>query len=233
VKIMFASLGAYGHLYPMMPLALACAEADHEVVIATGEPFLQRLSLTTVPGYPQHLELDWVIRESRRRHPDLHADEFILATFADVLAEKVAPTMIEQCQRLRPDLVIYEGYRRGRGSQCVGHSRRRVRDRTDDHVLHRLAFDDGRLPARRLAEAGLYAARAERLARGYHDQSDAAEYRAGRDAGSDDSDQIRCLQRVQCWCTGVVSVSAYPATHVPDPWHGVVRGGRGAEPGDQ
>jgi UDP:flavonoid glycosyltransferase YjiC (YdhE family) len=23
VKIMFASLGAYGHLYPMMPLALA------------------------------------------------------------------------------------------------------------------------------------------------------------------------------------------------------------------
>jgi hypothetical protein len=27
VKIMFASLGAYGHLYPMMPLALACAAA--------------------------------------------------------------------------------------------------------------------------------------------------------------------------------------------------------------
>src|SRR5215211_3578296 len=130
---MFASLGAYGHLYPMMPLALVCAEADHEVVIATGEPFLQRLSLTTVPGYPQNLELDWVIRESRRRHPDLHADEFILATFADVVAEKVAPTMIEQCQLLRPDLVIYEGMaRRGRGSQCVGHSRSRVRDRADD-----------------------------------------------------------------------------------------------------
>ena len=47
---MFASLGAYGHLYPMMPLALACADAGHEAVIATGEPFLGRLPLGTVPG---------------------------------------------------------------------------------------------------------------------------------------------------------------------------------------
>jgi UDP:flavonoid glycosyltransferase YjiC (YdhE family) len=35
VKIMFASLGAYGHLYPMMPLALACADAGHKTVIAS------------------------------------------------------------------------------------------------------------------------------------------------------------------------------------------------------
>ena len=47
---MFASLGAYGHLYPMMPLALACADAGHETVIATGPPFLERLPLPTVPG---------------------------------------------------------------------------------------------------------------------------------------------------------------------------------------
>ena len=39
VKIMFASLGAYGHLYPMMPLAIACADAGQEVLIATGKPF--------------------------------------------------------------------------------------------------------------------------------------------------------------------------------------------------
>jgi len=58
VKIMFASLGAYGHLYPMMPLALACADAGHEVAIATGKPFLGRLPLPTVPGYPTDLELD-------------------------------------------------------------------------------------------------------------------------------------------------------------------------------
>jgi hypothetical protein len=50
VKIMFAPLGAYGHLYPMMPLALACADAGHDVMIATGKPFLDRLPLPTSPA---------------------------------------------------------------------------------------------------------------------------------------------------------------------------------------
>src|SRR5688500_1536495 len=81
VKIMFASLGAYGHLYPMMPLALAFADAGHEAVIASGPPFLGRLPLLTVPGYPSDLELDWAIQEARRRHPDLHDQDFSMAMF--------------------------------------------------------------------------------------------------------------------------------------------------------
>ena len=112
---MFASLGAYGHLYPMMPLALACADAGHEAVIATGPPFLGRLPLPTVPGYPPSLELDWVIQEARRRHPDLHDQDFSMAMFADVTAEFVAPTIIEQCERERPDLVIFEATNAGAG----------------------------------------------------------------------------------------------------------------------
>jgi UDP:flavonoid glycosyltransferase YjiC (YdhE family) len=115
VKIMFASLGAYGHLYPMMPLALAFADAGHEAVIASGPPFLRRLPLPTVPGYPPDLELDWAIEEARRRHPELHGQDFSMVMFADVTAEAVAPTMIEQCERLRPDLVIYEAMNTGGG----------------------------------------------------------------------------------------------------------------------
>jgi UDP:flavonoid glycosyltransferase YjiC (YdhE family) len=115
VKIMFASLGAYGHLYPVMPLALASAAAGHETVIAVGPPFLGRLPLPTIPGYPPELELDWAIQEARRRHPDLHDQEFSMAMFADVAAENVAPTMIKQCEQLRPDLVIYEGMDTGAG----------------------------------------------------------------------------------------------------------------------
>ena len=38
-----------------------------------------------------------------------------MAMFADVTAESVAPTMIEQCERLRPDLVIYEAMNTGAG----------------------------------------------------------------------------------------------------------------------
>jgi hypothetical protein len=84
VKIMFASLGAYGHLHPMMPLALACGDAGHKAVIASGPPFLGRLPLPTVPGYPPSLELDGAIQEPRRRHPDPHDQDFSMAMFADV-----------------------------------------------------------------------------------------------------------------------------------------------------
>jgi hypothetical protein len=99
----------------MMPLALACADAGHEAVIATGPPFLGRLPLPTVPGYPPQLELDWAIQETRRRHPDLHDQDFSMAMFADVTAEFAAPTMIEQCERFRPDLVVYEAMFTGTG----------------------------------------------------------------------------------------------------------------------
>jgi UDP:flavonoid glycosyltransferase YjiC (YdhE family) len=38
-----------------------------------------------------------------------------MAMFADVTAEHVAQTMIEQCQRMSPDLVTYEGMNTGAG----------------------------------------------------------------------------------------------------------------------
>ena len=38
-----------------------------------------------------------------------------MAMFADVTAEQVAPAMIEQCERTRPDLVIFEGMDTGAG----------------------------------------------------------------------------------------------------------------------
>jgi hypothetical protein len=59
--------------------------------------------------------LDWAIQEARRRHPDLHDEDLSMAMFADVTAESVAPTMIEQCERVRPDLVIYEAMNTGAG----------------------------------------------------------------------------------------------------------------------
>jgi UDP:flavonoid glycosyltransferase YjiC (YdhE family) len=115
VKILIASLGAYGHLYPMMPLALACADAGHEVVVATGEPFLGRLPLPSVPAYPPELTLGWSFEETRRRHPELTGSDLSMAMFADVAAESVAPTVVEQCERLKPDLVVYEAMNTGAG----------------------------------------------------------------------------------------------------------------------
>ena len=114
VKILFAAIGAYGHLYPMMPLALAAAEAGHQVTIATGGPFLDRLPLPTVPAYTD-LALEDVEAETRRRHPDASGMDLSAALFADVAAGHIGPVMIENCERLEPDLVVYEVLNTGAG----------------------------------------------------------------------------------------------------------------------
>src|SRR6266704_1599756 len=75
VRIVFAAMPAYGHLYPLMPLALAAADTGHEVVVATGAPFLGRLPLPTVSGFEPEatLTLSGVEDEVHRRYPELRA----------------------------------------------------------------------------------------------------------------------------------------------------------------
>ena len=48
VKVVLASLPAFGHLYPLVPLALALERAGATVVFATGEEFASRLPARTV-----------------------------------------------------------------------------------------------------------------------------------------------------------------------------------------
>ncbi len=44
MKILFCTLPAYGHVYPVMPLALAARDAGHEVTVATTGNFVPRLA---------------------------------------------------------------------------------------------------------------------------------------------------------------------------------------------
>ena len=50
MRIVFASIGAHGHLYPLVPLALAARDLGHDVVVATSKQFhpgLERAGLET------------------------------------------------------------------------------------------------------------------------------------------------------------------------------------------
>ena len=115
MRIVFASISAYGHLYPMMPLALACAEAGHDVTVAIGEPFLGRLPLRTVRGVPGGVDLDWVVRETKRRHPEVEGFELSVAMFGDTTADLISATLIPTFQEMQPDLVVYEAMNVGAG----------------------------------------------------------------------------------------------------------------------
>jgi hypothetical protein len=43
VRLLFCCRPAYGHVYPLLPLAVACRDAGHEVLFGTGEEFVRRL----------------------------------------------------------------------------------------------------------------------------------------------------------------------------------------------
>ena len=115
MKIVVASIPAYGHLYPLMPLALACADAGHDVTIAVGPPFLDRLPLPTVPQQPVELDVGGAFAETQRRNPGLEGRELTIGMFADVTAEAVADTLLKVLKESRPDLVVYEGMDVGAG----------------------------------------------------------------------------------------------------------------------
>ena len=115
MRVVFAAIPAYGHLYPLMPLALACAEAGHDVVVATGEPFLERLPLPTWPSHPVENGIDWAFAETARRHPELEGYEVAIAMFSDVTAGMVAERLLTGLPGLAPDLVVFEVMNSGAG----------------------------------------------------------------------------------------------------------------------
>lgn len=108
VKVVFAAIPAYGHLYPLMPLAIACAEAGHDVTVASGPPFVGRLPLPTIAQQPPEIDLRAAFHETQRRNPGLHSADLMVALFADVTSEAVISVLLPALELLRPDLVIYE-----------------------------------------------------------------------------------------------------------------------------
>jgi UDP:flavonoid glycosyltransferase YjiC (YdhE family) len=43
VRVLIAALSAFGHLYPLMPLATALRKSGNDVVLATGDSLVQPL----------------------------------------------------------------------------------------------------------------------------------------------------------------------------------------------
>ena len=108
MDVVFAAIPAYGHLYPLMPLAEATAAAGHRVTVATGSPFCDALSLPTTRVLEDHVSISWVESEARRRHPEAQGREIGLAIFADITANLTASGLLAAWAEHRPDLVVLE-----------------------------------------------------------------------------------------------------------------------------
>ena len=157
MKILFAALPGYGHVYPLMPLAEACAEVGHEVVVATGAPFLDRLPVPTVAGIEPGCDISTAMAQTPRLHPDAHGFEFGTALFGDVAARLVMPTLLSELERWKPELWgrrVHE-HRSRRVGRGLGNPGGDVRHRPP-RALHTEAERRRHLvPGRRVDERGL------------------------------------------------------------------------------
>jgi hypothetical protein len=112
---MFSTLPAYGHLFPVVPFALAVQQAGHEVLFATGQdmlPVVRRaglrpvaigkprlnVTMTTIEGIPV-AGADVTPEEAIMRAGRVYGSDFPRQAVADL-----GPVM----EDFKPDLVVYE-----------------------------------------------------------------------------------------------------------------------------
>ena len=119
MRILFSARPAYGHVYPLVPLALAARRAGHEVHFATTGPFLERLRrlgfATHDVGVTLEAARDELMAELATTamptqtdgRPDLSMGARL---FIDGVARATAADLRDALPAVDADLVVYEQY---------------------------------------------------------------------------------------------------------------------------
>jgi UDP:flavonoid glycosyltransferase YjiC (YdhE family) len=119
VRVLFSSTPAYGHVQPMLPLAIAFRDAGHDVIVAIAPELAPRVVAAGLTAVPAGDDLPAWWQELERRHPGQPwnglAPERILHWFIPHLfAEVGAPAMLRDLRVItagwRPDLIVYESF---------------------------------------------------------------------------------------------------------------------------
>jgi UDP:flavonoid glycosyltransferase YjiC (YdhE family) len=155
LRVLFCCRPAFGHVYPLLPLAVACRDAGHEVLFGTGERFVPRLRERGFRAERVGISIDEADRLALRADPGLNelprAERwrFGVVVFGDVLARRTLDDVVPLLQATDPDLLVYDETDVGAGAgahlagvPAVAHSLgRQVPDRIRRAVLERLARD--------------------------------------------------------------------------------------------
>jgi UDP:flavonoid glycosyltransferase YjiC (YdhE family) len=117
MRIVFSAVGAYGHLFPIVPCALAAAEAGHEVVVAVPEPYqaeLDRAGLATMAAGISVREA--ITAANDRLNVARSGDGRISAdAFGTVLPRQAVADLRPLLADGHIDLVVYEALNPGAG----------------------------------------------------------------------------------------------------------------------
>ncbi|EMD23355.1 glycosyltransferase [Amycolatopsis azurea] len=136
MRLIFTSLVSHGHLYPLLPLAVAARDAGHEVLFATGDemlPVVEKAGLAVeTAGFGQREAFATILGpDARPSAADAPPESFypvIGEVFGNVLPRRFVADLTPLFERHRPDLVVYESGNAGgaiaarlAGIPAIGH----------------------------------------------------------------------------------------------------------------
>lgn len=122
MRILFSALPAYGHVFPLMPLAIACRDAGHDVAFATGQPFTDRLPVPTIALAVTQRDFDLANAEVSAQLRRGGAYEHTVATMmARTIGGPMRAALSPVIGTFEPDLVITEYLNVGARVAAVEH----------------------------------------------------------------------------------------------------------------
>ncbi|MFJ8913109.1 glycosyltransferase [Amycolatopsis sp. NPDC102389] len=137
MRLIFTSLVSHGHLYPLLPLAVAARDAGHEVLFATGDDMLtvvEKAGLAAASaGIGMREAFESVVGPDapKPNATDAPPEAFYPAigeVFGNVMPRRFVADLTPLLERHRPDLVVYESGNpggaiaaRAAGIPAIGH----------------------------------------------------------------------------------------------------------------
>ncbi|WP_432849787.1 nucleotide disphospho-sugar-binding domain-containing protein [Amycolatopsis sp. CA-161197] len=115
MRLIFTSLASYGHLYPLLPLAVAARKAGHDVVFATAADFHPTVEkaglepvdvgLTIQDAFMAQYDGDL---SKRNEVAPAELEATIARVFSRVLPDRFIADLDAVFEKQRPDLLVYE-----------------------------------------------------------------------------------------------------------------------------
>ena len=117
MRVLIATISAYGHLQPLLPLAKALVDAGHEVAIASGPDMRLRAEAAGFTTFSAGIAADVAFGQLAVRFPDqeynrLEPSEILDWYVPHLFGEVMAPIMLGDLEPLvrkwRPDVILHD-----------------------------------------------------------------------------------------------------------------------------
>lgn len=120
MRLLFTSLGSFGHTFPLVPLAVAARDAGHDVVFATSEDFLPQLTKAGLESAAAGLAIKDAFGRAfaeagpagPRRPPGEIPPEvlgpIVAKVFGELMPKRFLDDLLPLFEHFRPDLVVSE-----------------------------------------------------------------------------------------------------------------------------